>query len=230
MTQQSDDHSIFVLSRGGLELLSEKVSDGENPNEHRAGRWTEPKYICAKIENCRHKEHCRHSKPHKQTHHCHLAWVARGGVAQDSQPQPPMTVRTAFYHDLDVALNMLRSQGQLSTHIPLHDITLDTYAWDVSAAYERFAWRCSHCLAIPDSRRFIPLKRPKLQHDQREVVCPASVTSCIGRCPHAEPHTHNKFCKDLFHTNEIRLHCRPLSARRQLLFDGYNLSCQHGER
>ncbi len=122
-----------------------------------------------------------------------------------------------------------RMYSLIGVYVAVGDITMHTYIHDVDATYQGLAYMCSNCVGIPESRRFIPQRRVKLVEERHTVICPASVSSCVGRCSHSEPHLHNRYCKDVIETEGIKLHCRPVSSRRQLLIDGYNLVCHHRE-
>ena len=193
----------------GLEDSVDVVDEPQRSEaEGRLGKWTEPLYICSKATGCQYLDTCRHAKPHRELHACGQQWMRYLGLRMRREEDPVIPgiwwIRAEYYGSFFIDDNSYRQP---------------TGRW------------CANCVAIPDSRRFVPLAKPRLSENNKNVICPSAIDSCIGRCHHATPHTKSRFCKDLFPNGEARLHCRPMKSAkhgssRGLLFDTPTLACQ----
>ena len=96
----------------------------------------------------------------------------------------------------------------------------------------RRQWVCTigcSCIAdlstcqYPDPEKHRP---KRLKRKEVDVVCPAAIERCVGKCAHATPHKKNKFCKDMVVNGEMRLHCQPAGRKsRSIMLKNFDLDC-----
>lgn len=215
-----------------LDIAEAKLTVVANEVEHtevRLGKWTAPLYICTKAVGCEHEAECPHAKPHKERSACRYAWINGLGLRYNSNGrlsiEDPDTV--PFVLPIMVGGTYLDASTPAAisywyrTH---HDQNSLPYSYK-----SRTGRWCTRCVAIADSRKFIPMKKARLTSRVGEVICPSVIASCVGRCNHAIPHTKSKFCKDLFPNSEVNLHCRSVNTKRikrGLLFETAIHACQ----
>lgn len=182
--------------------------------EVRLGTWTQPLYICSKVTVCSFGTECQHGRPHKEKISCRSQWTQILGIR-------PNAVFTEWDHVTRTIVDVTNVWRQ--THYENNSSGMFEYR-------SRTGRWCSNCVAIPGSRKFIPMAKANLKENQGKVICPSAIPSCVGRCSHATPHAKSKFCKDLFPNEEAKLQCRAVNSQkhgsRGLLFDAPKLACQ----
>jgi len=137
--------------------------------EIRLGKWRAPLYICATAMGCEHEPTCPHAKPHKEKRSCRTQWGNILGLRhnsmgehlvldlnQDTQIEPvdPLLIEDAIelYGSADPSVLFWHR-----TH----------YASQVDQEYlKRYRSKtgrwCNNCVAIPESRKFIPMAKARL--------------------------------------------------------------------